>query len=181
MATSGNGRARGARAVNKLKTMSRDERMGRRTKAAQAKATAAKKKAQPTLKEEYRKDAAAAKSGNSTRNMSRDAVMGRRAKAAQAGNTKPTKPVRPKANAPMKKETVAAKKKPVNIGNVSKPKRGERAAKSAAKTQAKAPELKKNVVRDGYGKPIKTSSGGYLRTNDFSKMSQDEIDKLYNM
>lgn len=178
MATT-NGRKRGARAVNKLKKMSRDEAMGRRTKAAQAKAKAAKKKAQPTLKSEYRKDAAAAKSGNSKRDMSRDAVMGRRAKAAQAGAKKTTKPVRPKANAPMKKETVAPRKKPVNAGNVSKPKRGQRAATSAAKKKV-SKKVTKNVLRDSSGKAVKSGSGGVVRTLDYNKMTQEEIDRLFD-
>lgn len=168
MATT-NGRTRGARAVNKLKTVkSTDERMGARTKAAQAKTKAANKK----------------------RDMSKDAVMGRRAKAAQttgkvkaeyrkdAAAAKNSKAVRPKANAPMKKETVAPKKKPVNVGNVSKPKRGQRAATSAAKAVKKP--TPKNVVRSSSGKAVRTGSGGVLKTRDYSKMSQDEIDKLFS-
>jgi len=48
------------------------------------------------------------------------------------------------------------------------------------KPKKKVKPLQKNVLRDRYGNPVKSGSGSVIRTNDFSKMTQAEIDELYN-
>lgn len=120
----------------------------------------------------------------------RDARMGRRTQEVQKKETnKKDKGLKKLAPTPKRK-------KPVNIGNVSKAKaeaaarkkeredamkerlaarRAERAA--AAKKKAVAP---KNVLRDSSGNPVRDSSGKAIRTTDFSKLTQDQIDELYN-
>ena len=52
-----------------------------------------------------------------------------------------------------------------------------RAERKAALKKKAAP---KNVLRDSSGKPVRSGNGSVIRTNDFSKMTQAEIDKLYN-
>jgi outer membrane biosynthesis protein TonB len=106
---------------------------------------------------------------------SRDARMGRRTKKVQQ------EAAEKKVNTPkvkgLKKETVKPKKKPVNIGNVSK--KAAPAKKPMAKKAVPNP-VPKNVVRSGSGAPVRTGSGGYLRTNDYENMTQEEIDRLFD-
>ena len=116
----------------------------------------------------------------------RDVRMGRRTQEVQ-------KKAANKKDKGLKKEVIKPKKKPVNIGNVSKAKAEAAARKKeredamkerlaarraeAAKKKAVAP---KNVLRDSSGNPVKDSSGNAIRTTDFSKLTQDQIDELYN-
>jgi len=131
---------------------------------------------------------------------SRDARMGRRTQEVQkkAEANKPArkrtsanpigkaaikmqdkgKKVTPKVKG-LKKETVKPKKKPVNIGNVSK--KAAPAKKAVPNSKWVNPDaVPKNVVRSGSGAPIRTGSGGYLRTNDYENMTQEEIDRLFD-
>ena len=82
------------------------------------------------------------------------------------------KKVTPKAK-PLKKEVIKPKQKPVNIGNV--PKKPVAAAKPVKKA-----EPMKNVLRDRYGNPVRSGDGSVVRTNDYSTMTQEEIDNLFN-
>jgi hypothetical protein len=113
---------------------------------------------------------------------SRDARMGRRTKQVQK------EAAEKKANTPkvkgLKKETVKPKKKPVNIGNVSKkaaPAKKPMAKKAVPNSKWVNPDaVPKNVVRSSSGAPVRTGSGGYLRTNDYENMTQEEIDRLFD-
>jgi hypothetical protein len=122
--------------------------------------------------------------------------MGKRTQEVQkkAANTPKNKGLKKKANPPRKKPVnrnamLAAERKKEREEALAERLAERRAARKKDKglktlpnkPNKKVKPLQKNILRDRDGNPVKSGSGSNVRTNDFSKMTQEEIDKLYNM